>query len=67
MGMLLITSTGYAEQTAEQEQPSLELLEFLGEWVTEEGEWLDPEQFEEDGFADMLHLTEQEQNDETAE
>lgn len=25
-----------------QEKPSTELLEFLGEWETEQGEWFDP-------------------------
>jgi len=28
---------------AEQPTPSLELLEFLGEWETDDGEWVDPE------------------------
>jgi hypothetical protein len=27
---------------AEEEQPSMELLEFLGSWETKDGEWLDP-------------------------
>ena len=26
----------------ESERPSIELLEFLGEWKTEEGEWFNP-------------------------
>jgi hypothetical protein len=26
--------------------PSLELLEFLGEWETDEGHWIDPTQFD---------------------
>ena len=29
------------------EEIDLELLEFLGEWETDEGEWVDPEQLEE--------------------
>ena len=31
---------------AEQEQPSLELLEFLGEWTMGDDGWLDPIEFE---------------------
>lgn len=31
-----------AESEAAGEQPSLELLEFLGEWQTKEGVWFDP-------------------------
>jgi len=27
---------------SKQEKPSTELLEFLGEWETEQGEWFDP-------------------------
>ncbi|GJL77368.1 MAG: hypothetical protein NPINA01_03570 [Nitrospinaceae bacterium] len=29
-----------------QEIPSLEFLEFLGEWETEDGRWIDPEELE---------------------
>lgn len=39
------------------EFPSLELLEFLGEWETADGEWIDPEEL------DDLPLTDQEQSD----
>ena len=40
--------------------PSLELLEFLGEWQTDDGEWIDP--------AGLEHLdlpTEEENHDES--
>ena len=32
---------------ADTEQPSMELLEFLGEWETKEGDWLDFTKLEE--------------------
>ena len=32
---------------AGEDPPSLEFLEFLGEWESADGEWLDPELFEE--------------------
>ncbi|MEW6594829.1 MAG: hypothetical protein AB1413_08180 [Thermodesulfobacteriota bacterium] len=36
-----------AEPKAGDEQPSLEMLEFLGEWQTREGVWFDPTEKEE--------------------
>jgi len=36
------------------EVPGVELLEFLGEWETEEGEWIDPEEMEDDYLARQL-------------
>lgn len=30
----------------EKETPDLEFLEFLGEWETEDGDWIDPEDLE---------------------
>ncbi len=34
------------------EEVDLELLEFLGEWETDDGEWVDPDQFEEEENED---------------
>ena len=42
----------------EAEMPSLELLEFLGDWETEDGEWIDPEELEQ------IAITDQEQKNE---
>ena len=44
----------------EEEVPSLELLEFLGEWETENGEWFDPDEFNDEDFGNLLILTEEE-------
>ena len=38
--------------------PSMELLEFLGEWETEDGEWIDPI------LLDAMLVSEQESSDE---
>jgi hypothetical protein len=46
------------EATEEMEMPSLELLEFLGDWETEDGEWIDPEELEQ------IAITDQEQEQE---
>jgi len=32
-----------------------ELLEFIGDWETEEGKWIDPEQLEEGKIEDEQH------------
>lgn len=55
-------STVYAEDVQQDEWPpgevpGVELLEFLGEWETEEGEWIDPEEMEDDYLARQLSGT----------
>ena len=42
--MLSFYMLNVAAQTEQPDpdSPSLELLEFLGEWETEQGEWIDP-------------------------
>ena len=44
----------------EADRPSLELLEFLGDWETDDGEWVDPEELEQIAITDQ----EQEYEDE---
>ena len=34
--------------------PSVELLEFLSEWETDQGEWAGPAQFEDDSFDQLF-------------
>ncbi|MFK7864768.1 MAG: hypothetical protein AB8B95_11145 [Pseudohongiellaceae bacterium] len=36
------------------EMPDLELLEFLGQFATDEGEWLDPDSLLSDEFGELL-------------
>jgi len=48
------------EESENTEMPSLEFLEFLGDWETEDGEWIDPEELEQ------IALTDQEQENEDA-
>ena len=46
---------GPAAQQQEQEQgPSLELLEFLGQWETDDGEWIAPEDLADAQFGLLL-------------
>ena len=42
--------------------PSLELLEFLGDWETDDGEWIDPEELDQIAVSDQEQ--EQEYEDE---
>ncbi len=42
------------------EMPSLELLEFLGDWETDDGEWIDPEELEQIAIADQEQEVEDE-------
>jgi len=38
----------------QEEVPSIEFLEFLGQWETEEGEWIAPEDLADEEFAQLL-------------
>lgn len=45
--ILLMNMSAFAVQGSEQDPPSIELLEFLGEWETRDGTWVDPTEFED--------------------
>lgn len=52
----LAQEPGQGREAAPQEDtemPSLELLEFLGDWETDDGEWIDPEELEQIADADQ--------------
>jgi hypothetical protein len=51
------------QEEAGQEIPTLEFLEFLGEWETEDGRWIDPEELEQMTLPDRER--ENEEEDET--
>lgn len=42
------------EQNANEEIPSIEFLEFIGEWETEQGEWIDPVEFENEEVDSLI-------------
>jgi len=58
--MILHSPVLQAETQQDDDAPSLELLEFLGEWETGDGEWLDPEDLEDEDFAKLISLTNEE-------
>ena len=55
--MILLSPISQAETREDDAVPSLELLEFLAEWETDDGQWLDPETLEDDDFAKLVSLT----------
>jgi len=43
--IVLLITIALDAKAADDEKPSMELLEFLGEWQTKDGEWVDPMRF----------------------
>lgn len=48
---------------AEEMSPSMELLEFLGEWENENGEWVDPEELAATTLPDESERDEERSDD----
>ncbi len=48
---VILLSPLYADEQKTESGISIELLEFLGEWETEDGEWLDPMELDDEYFA----------------
>jgi hypothetical protein len=51
---MLVACSGFNVHAAQSQQPTIELLEFLAEFETDDGRWLDPLEFldeEEDDSA----------------
>ncbi len=47
LGLLLITPMTLAAGDVQDEAPSLDFLEFLGEWEDAQGNWQDPLEYED--------------------
>ena len=62
----IISLTSQAQTAGEEEEVSIEFLEFISEWETSLGDWVGPENFEDDSF-DQLYEDETEENDNEAE
>ncbi len=45
--LALCVCSAQAQALNEESEPDMALLEFLGEWETEDGEWLDPTSLED--------------------
>ena len=59
-----LLSQGSALQAEETEEPSLELLEFLGSFESSDGEWIDPMAIEELSDETNMQYDNEEKNDE---
>ena len=55
--MTILSPLLQAETQKDEDAPTPELLEFLGEWETSSGEWIDPEALADEDFAKLLSLT----------
>ena len=51
LALTLCVFSVHAKALDEEPEPDMALLEFLGEWETDDGEWLDPTSLE-DQIAD---------------
>ena len=67
---LLLLTIALDAKAAGEDKPSMELLEFLGEWQTKDGEWVDPMRFLTVSDADLekdpvtrVNVKEETQND----
>ena len=67
---VLLISIALDANAADEEKPSMELLEFLGEWQTKDGEWVDPMRFLSVNDSDLdknpvtkVNVNEDRQND----
>jgi len=67
---LLLLTIALDAKADNYEKPSMELLEFLGEWQTKDGEWVDPMRFLTVSDADLkddpvtkVNVKEDRQND----
>jgi len=60
--MGLYSAICLAETHNENDPVTMEFLEFLSEWETEQGDWVGPERFEDDSF-DQLYDTDEIETD----
>ncbi len=51
--LLAMNTSIYAEEQDTEVELTIELLEFLGEWETEEGKWIDPIELDDDFYATL--------------
>ena len=51
--IILLSIAFDAKAASENTNPSMELLEFLGEWQTKDGDWVDPMRFLDVSEADL--------------
>jgi hypothetical protein len=50
------------EQVSNEVLPSMDFLEFIGEWETEEGEWIDPLDLEREETGQLIETISEQNN-----
>ena len=56
---LVSMGAGAKEEDTDDGTPAMELLLFLGQWETDNGEWVDPADFEDDSFEQVVDPAEE--------
>jgi hypothetical protein len=64
MLIIMANPAVYADEGTSAEMPSIEFLEFLGEWETDSGEWIAPDELEDRTYAGLGRTDDSEQEDE---
>ena len=59
----LVSMLTFAEEESREDIPSIDLLLFLGEWETDNGEWVDPYDFEDDSFEQLIEPVGEDSNE----
>ena len=55
-----VSTLVYAEEEAVVEEPAPDFIEFLGEWETTEGVWVDPNELGTEAYTQAITELEQE-------
>ena len=62
--MTLFSTALYSEDHESADVPSIDFLEFLGEWETSDGEWVDPNELNDEVYAELAEENRIGQDDE---
>ncbi|GJM17713.1 MAG: hypothetical protein DHS20C13_30400 [Thermodesulfobacteriota bacterium] len=56
--LIFSTPPSFAEELNNSDNfPAIDFLEFLGEWSTDEGDWIDPENLENEDIGKLIEAT----------
>lgn len=62
--LIYSTSPSFSEEKNNSDSlPSMEFLEFLGEWETDEGEWVDPEYLDNEAIGKLIEVMKETNNE----
>ena len=65
--MGLYTATSLADTEEEKDILSMEFLEFLSDWETDQGDWVGPGRFEDNSFDQLYEVEKQEYEEQSEE